>query len=571
MVQPDLVLGALSAPRSILLVTRSGSRRDWHKKFWRNIGEVVDIRAKRPGASVISVSLGSELKEDLVEVLGLLCDENCFPGREAREQLEEWIATLQPGVASVREELAELMEVAIEAAPRPVRSVLESVQADLERGARARSRRWGGVSAWMQARDARALAASETWSTQPSVRRGLAKLLVLGEPQEVLAAVSGQGSPDAELGGAMGQFGWAKKTIGGWRVSDDELSGVIKGFDRDYLSEVMAGSLTDELRAICADVSSTEWLRASGGFLGDNANRLGDVTYITQQLGAAIDDPSLGAIKAAVPPGLVGNWLFRLLMALIKVETGLKQGFGYEQLIGDVRQIARAGTVPSELRSLGVSLVQLRKAGNTDSLRRRLVDWVSGLRDTRMEEWEVILVAMVLAGRLRAVAVPKLQSAAKEVPEFLRRTTYEDRIAPYRYFEPLRVMIEGVLRRCRLDAEYIPRHPTLVSEGSESTRGPGTTPVLGLGGTLIHWKSAHGAANTGHKTKELCGRAFALRYRLAGSKRQPNPTDGVERLCLVLDGDFTPAQVRSLITSGWDLVVGPYQLELLVDVLEGTA
>jgi hypothetical protein len=125
-------------------------------------------------------------------------------------------------------------------------------------------------------------------------------------------------------------------------------------------------------------------------------------------------------------------------------------------------------------------------------------------------------------------------------------------------------LIERTLRKAKRDFEFLSRCPTLVSEGAAGAREPGTTPVIKVGGSLIHWKSAHGSANTGHKTKELCGRAFALRHRLQGEDRIPVRLASVKRLCLVLDGDFAEEQVRHLFIAGWDLVLGPYDLNKLV-------
>jgi hypothetical protein len=534
-------------------------------KFWRNVGELVDIRAKRPSAVVINVGLGTELKEELMEVLGLLCDHNVFPSRGEREVLEEWISELEDDCPKDQDALFVYIDEALRSAPRAVDQVVCAIRREVRDALRRPSSDWRDIAEWLSSRSVLAASSAQGWSTRPSVRRGLAKLLVFGEPHQVLDRIDRKNCPDPKLGNLMSKFGWAARSIGSWRISDKELLGVLSGFSRDELSSVLTDAATDELRIICADLSSDEWLNASAKFLEGEVSDLGRETWVEKHLVLAQNDPTLdGQIRSRKPVALAGNWLFRLLMALIKSASGFKQGFGYEQLIGDVRRVARDRQVPRALLRFGISHAQLKRAGDTDSLRRRLVDWVSGLQETTLEDWEIALLAVVLAGRLSDTGQADLRAATRSLPDFLRRTTYEDRIAPYRFFEPLRVLIERTLRKAKRDFEFLSRCPTLVSEGAAGAREPGTTPVIEVGGSLIHWKSAHGSANTGHKTKELCGRAFALRHRLQGEDRIPVRLASVKRLCLVLDGDFTEEQVRHLFIAGWDLVLGPYDLNKLV-------
>ena len=117
MVQPDLLVGTLDDPEVIVMITRSAARRGWDKKFWRNVGEIVDIRSRFPHAAVVSVALGTEVKEELVEVLGLLVDQNIFPKRELRESVEQWVATFSVSATSDRGLLVDEMASALKLAP----------------------------------------------------------------------------------------------------------------------------------------------------------------------------------------------------------------------------------------------------------------------------------------------------------------------------------------------------------------------------------------------------------------------------------------------------------------------
>jgi hypothetical protein len=237
-------------------------------------------------------------------------------------------------------------------------------------------------------------------------------------------------------------------------------------------------------------------------------------------------------------------------------------------LIGDLREIRNNRNELSYVNGLGISEAQLRRAGATDSLRRKLVDWVSGLRDTELAQWQISLVALVMARRLALITTAKFKVACRDLPDYIRRVTYEDRIAPYRFFDPVKIMIELALEKGKLEFSEHTRHKTLVSEASSSAHEIGTTGVIKVGSTLINWQSAHGA-HCNDKTKELCGRGFCLRYRLAKGSRIPKKAAAIEKLYLVLDGDFSARNVDHLIVAGWSRVFRSNQIDQLVHFLIG--
>jgi hypothetical protein len=70
-----------------------------------------------------------------------------------------------------------------------------------------------------------------------------------------------------------------------------------------------------------------------------------------------------------------------------------------------------------------------------------------------------------------------------------------------------------------------------------------STRAISVGQTIIHWKSAY----EGHevdKTKELAGRAFAMRNWSGTGQRA--------KLFLVIDGEFADGNLRTLLRGGWD-------------------
>jgi hypothetical protein len=559
MVRPDILVGDPSSPSLIVLVTRAGSRRNWHQKFWRNVGEAVNVKTVFPRTRLVSINLGTEPKEELVTALAAVVDRVIFPPREQRARLEQWMASIEAGARGDAALLTQYVAAALKAADSDIRRIVRAISNETFSALAAHSDTWATVVPSLANRTEVAGAAASGWEKPPSLRRGLAKLYVFGSPDRILAALGPRGSVSDELGAAMSEFGWASKSIGGWRVSDPELSEVLAHFSRETLLEVLQHCRTPELSMMCADVASPPWLIATSEFLRKNRSALQKAEYLFDLLVSTRDDISKLKLGVAKPADLVGSWLFRSISILLKAASGRKQGFGYEQFIADIRGLSAKDRDLRLVFEQGANFAAVRRAGSTDSLRRKLVDWVSGLAgEVALPKWQIALVAVMLSKRLTAVSPTAYSKACSGFAAMARRLTYEDRIAPYAYFEPLPGLLQGALKKAGLKAQVVARQATLFSELSNANREIATCPVIIVGRTYIHWKSSHGA-HTSDKTKELCGRGFAIRHRI-DKNQNIVPFEEVEQTLLVLDGDFSSSDVDYLIRAGWDKVVSSRQL-----------
>ena len=552
MVEPDLCVGKADDPQTIVMVTQSAARRKWELKFWRNIGEIVDIRSVFPGARIVSVTLGTEIKEELADVLARLVDDNVFPDRQLRQDVGDWVSGLVDGASKDRDELVEQIAKALARAPAPVRAFAGEVGKRIVQKA-GPSPSWTAASKWLAHRQKEIARNPLEWPEPIYVRRGLSKLLVAGEPAVVLRNIDARLGAEESVGKALAESGWASRSIAGWRVSDPEIVSVLQAYPRDVIGWVLQDCMSAEMSAMCADIASSEWLDEVRDFLLQSKRQLRNPEWLARQLEACREDAALGGRLKHVPHKLSGAWIFRALVALIKVASQRKQGFGYEQFISDIRALRGDDDAIQSILRAGATDRAIRAAGTTDSLRRKLVDWVSGLAECKLAPWQVLLVGTVLARRVEAIPADRFAKAASELPTFLRRATYEDRIASYPYFEPLPSLLRFYLQGRGVKYALAERFPTLISECSESARGPGTIQVLVVGDTLVHWKSVSDVGRD-HKTKELCGRGFTLRHRLSDAGAVV-PFKGVSRLVLVLDGEFSNDDVCKLRRAGWDLVV----------------
>ena len=571
MVKPDVSVSVEGTTKCIILVTRSGARRNWHQKFWRNVGEAVDLRGRLPECSVVSVSLGTELKEELVAAFGSLADASFFPNRATRRNLEEWAIPLVDALPNDDSVDEAWVRAQVLAAPGGISNVLQQLGRTVVESVGEPSETWAPLVTWLAGRSSLSTTAQEEWTQPGRYRRGLAKLLAVGRPVEVMAAIRETGTEglfeiDMAYAAALRANGWgAEETITGCYIGDPDIKTVLSGWGTETTCQVLDAATSPEIAKIRADIESQALLDSTYEFVRDHVQDLRSADWVESQLVLSRTDPSMNGAIRSVPAGLSGVWMFRVLMSLCKFASGRKQGFGYEQFIAKVRDFRADASVPARLVSMGATEAQVFKAGTTDSYRRKLVDWVSGLRPAKLAAWQVRLAAEVFTVVLADYNEAQLRRAAGSLPDFIRRLTYEDRLAPYRYFEPLKERVEQVLESAGIDFDFVPRHDSLISDLAAGSRKAGTTPVIRVGRTLIHWKSAHDS-HPPDKTKELCGRAFSLKHRLRGDHLVAVPE--VERLVLCLDGDFKAEHVRHLARAGWDIVTSPGNLKCLPQLFD---
>jgi hypothetical protein len=217
MVAPDICIGDPARPDAVILITRSGARRNWHQKFWRNVGEIVDIRGSSPSTRLLSVSLGTEIKEELNAALTVLVDLHFSPPRAVRTMVENWARSVALGGPSGE---TDLLGYATEQVSRSSAEVLSALQSTALRSTlESPGSGWVGVNTWLRSRKAFAVVAATNWVQPGAFRRGMAKLLVFGEPPAVLPQIATLSS----AGRYPIQRSW----------------GVLQSFDRDLLAEAL--------------------------------------------------------------------------------------------------------------------------------------------------------------------------------------------------------------------------------------------------------------------------------------------------------------------------------------------
>ena len=151
------------------------------------------------------------------------------------------------------------------------------------------------------------------------------------------------------------------------------------------------------------------------------------------------------------------------------------------------------------------------------------------------------------------------------IKENLQKHYLEDKLIQYRHFDPLRDLVEKMLKGAGIDWKYYDRWPSCFvskasSLGYKLNVRTGTTSVIKAQNTLIAWQCVTDSGRD-HKEKELSARSFAISHTWNGSKYTQNAD--ISKLILLLDGTVDQASLGSLSESGWDEIFYPDEVDRL--------
>ncbi|MBD2463937.1 hypothetical protein H6G89_23320 [Oscillatoria sp. FACHB-1407] len=372
-----------------------------------------------------------------------------------------------------------------------------------------------------------------------SVRRGLGKLLVL-EPQLRQLVYAGYNKPTGVHVDNVPQYAWDlgffKKSLVGAKVADKEIDGAL----------ALLGATACETVLQKAPQSMSIWINplrdlgrvdAHVEFIENHYDQVTDPDSLEQLLVQCFNDP-------AGLSGVAGDekvWIYEIMISLLKAKSGRLQGYGLAQLATDtgVPDFGAGGFVIPPFIQREKMLSPERLQALATGLAKRFAQNVShsdiGKLRTKVEQWVI-------------------------------KENLEDRLIPYRNFEPLLWLLEAELTK--QGKPYSPKVPYIgwVNEYAGTGKNSATTPFVKVGSTLIHWKSAH-ASHPNDKTKELSARARSVKYQYHPATKTFTPRAGVTQLALIVDGDWSDRHLQTLSSSGWDIIVYPDEIPQLINQL----
>ncbi len=508
-VKPDvLIVDSDGKPLLLALVTWGGSRTNVKEKFWRDIGELVDARLEHPSLRVMSLRATERFVGKEMAALALIADGHvavsALPGGEPLLRAIEESATGVRGTLPKERALEMTSAIAREHGAAAV-----ALRSAIERVLDAT------VTAAPEITVARARLSSLRFPAARTthVRLAVAQLLVLEPP--IRDGLLGGRSMAIPNGGLARQCGALRADV--MPKVSTEIQETLQLLGRPLLLDLVARDTgnakkhLDKLKII-ADTNLSE--------LATQLDTLCDADRILERLADPEQRPRIAIA----------------LRTLVGLRFG-KQGSGLLDRMAEL-----TGLLRPQLH--GIILPRLEAGASIDSRAER------GIASAYAEK---------LAG-LTAREVIGFQSGIDELVRYQFRNGLM-----CHGVDPLRQIVEMAADRAGRELAEV-RVPAWIGPKVEArfgTRFSGndlSTRCVRIGRSFVHWKSAYDG-NEGHKTKELAGRAFGMRQWHQESETSRS------NLILVLDGEFTTANIRTLSRSGWDEIFYPDDVDRIAQAV----
>lgn len=538
-INPDFTIGInKDSPSHVVLVTASGAARNADMKSWRNLGEMQEVKAQLPFAPItVNLYFISEIKLGLAALGESLYDATLHVDqRPYYFELATWVNENLEIDTKTKEAKQALLASDAKANPQ-LTSAITSLAQDLAQALQQRKTELDPL--WVLMRVDYAKPHNPPNAKNTFVRRGLGKLLVL-DPyirQLVYAGYDKRSSIRIDnLPEYAFELGFFKKSLAGAHVADPEINGVLE----------LLGGATCETVLQHAPSSMNTWispLRDLGrvathaDFIHQHYDQITDPNGLRTLLTQCFNDPA----DLSGESGDEKVWIYEIMISLLKAKSGRLQGYGLAQLAVDteVPEFGAGGFIIPPF-------IQREKMLTPDHLR---------------------MLAQGLANRFKTnVSRNDVLALKVKVEKWVIKENLEDRLIPYRNFEPLLWLLMAELREQGKSYRAKVPYEGWVNEYAAVGKKSATTPFVKVGTTLIHWKSVSDAGKV-HKKKELAARARSVKYQYHSVTKTFTRRAGVEQLALIVDGTFTNDDLKILSESGWDIIVYPDEISTLVSHL----
>jgi hypothetical protein len=551
-IEPDLLVGPdKNHPTALFLVTHSGSAGDSHKKFWRNLGELVEAKTQLATVPcVYNVAFDSVIKESLKKVQAAAFDGQLIVGDEDYgKALQAWVDTNNKSLPQERFEKADAVKNA--AGGKGLSGPIAKLEADVAKLIGSTNTSMKSVWALERKRPkGKAPTARDTF-----LRRGVGKLLLFDRPDQVdRQGRFVDGTPEGLIE-SLKTMGLARDSIGGPRISDREMWWALRTLTSVQLAALW--SAKDIPRVI-------EWVEVLRG-MGSLEPRL---AYIAKHWKVLTQSEGLfqELVRCHADSTSDRVWLFHFLIEWIKINGGSRTAYGLARVVSDLERLSK-----DKLHRQSVEAILGRPAiwHAKHTIGLGLTDWHSTASEQEFAfvDDDLARVADVLARRLAECQPPKPSTDHERFSEAVVQSTLEAKLLTYRNFQFFQNLLRVALEKQNHPWEIVKAVPACFAQAARAEgvkidpRSGGTT-VMMVNNTLINWQSAHGS-HTNDKKKELCGRAVGLRYSWDAKSKTFIKRPGVDKLILVVDGTWTQSNLDALVRSGWDEIFYPDEMDEL--------
>lgn len=522
-IEPDFTIGKNENElSSFIMVTHGGSVKESNRKYWRNTGELVEIKTNFPNAIVVSIIFDDLIKDDIKKLESATFDKSVIVAQK----------TYWPKIRSFVDANSDMfpkndldkVEI-IESHAKKDKELTDSLDLFMNDIALSLSRRNTTLDKlWAMDRSRKRL--TPPVARQTFVRRGLAKAGLFGCIPEEKKIYKNCAS-------WMTETGLVIKTLSGYRVKDPELIWAINaGIKIPDFNQFIKLASTDGFLQQLIKIRSLVLLDEFSAYVTAHLTEIKTQKGMLKHLRLQYKNPQHGlSIPANVDPP-TNVWLFDFITAVLKAKSGLSQGFGYSAF--------------AKHQKAKQSLI-----GNMD-----IGSWCSCFMNqyvSRRDKFNAPkeaeeFFALVLSDAIQKVTEPDIKKSTESILKEYIAKEYEATLLSHRGFDPIGALLAI---KCGFSTKHLTRIQGCFAESALSNSNSGTTSVLKVKNTIINWQSASDAGRD-HKKKELCGRAVALRYSWDTKAKSFITRPGIAKLVLIVDGTWRQDDLNALIRAGWD-------------------
>ncbi len=600
LVMPDITVGLTTdEPTHVFLVTACDTPRSSAMKYWRNIGEIFDSKKSRAiPPIVISLVFNSGVKEELLRLEASIVDSMLLIDRDLvfGPGISEWLQNNHERAPSSKDEKLifvgdamrstsntydELFENAMLALAKQLKKVMKHSNDKL-------SRLW--QLCHEDDNERRDIVPRK--ARQTLFRRGIARWVVLDEKvrsnffadyvrsgiirrenvpnyarklEMVVPRLGGFGLKPS--GGNTDMISTTGEDMAtGAKFFVDASRGNVDAADAGFneslslAPEYMLG-VAEQLRRIPGTVE--EW----HAFVGENWSEVIEPKSLYRLLTLCHRDQSLAGRVSVSGIGRV--WLYDHCIAILRAKRGNSNDFGYGPLGQRFQRDSDTPAFTSFMRTIIESMPDRKRKSairwtsttlkeSSEPGRRGFQDWLSLEKD--VSPVIVAAYAYALASLLREVVGASLVLDSGKVMSAHAYSSW-NKLLTYPEYEGLPGLVMAALG----DGVRWTNVPTLMAEVAGATvQDAGSLRLLRGKKFLCFWVSATDAGKT-HKVKELCAKAYVLRYEFL--KDTFGRRNLASRLVLIVDGTFSDDDLAALARAGWDEIYYPDEMSQFSDAV----
>jgi hypothetical protein len=541
-IEPDFMTGKdPDDPKTILLLNHSGSSGDSHKKFWRNLGELVETKTVLPSRPRVYCLTFGIIKADLAPIQQHAFDQFVWV-RQATyswaNDLDAFIVSRVPNFPKGKDTQTNFMRDELKAASIEAKVAYQQLKSLLETMHKAKSDALDKMWADHRAREIPA----SPGARNTSIRRGASKLYLFPDHQEAHRCFK-SGTALKNKVSHLAPLGLVERRPGGWfPTRDSDVISCVKLLEeKDCLALFANEATTSGFQLQAAKVRDSTLLSIYAAWCVSNWSQLTAPASMKKTLLALHSNPAMGL---TLPPGYSAPdhvWVMDVLGAMIRASTNKSQEFGFSSFAKHPQaKSAMIGSMDvGTWTSCFMNQFFTRKTGfNPPS---SAIDFT----------------AQVLSEYAKQAATASIKP--EDLASQYLTKEYEAVYLAHRGFEPLWGLISS-----RIKSAKQLRIRTCYAEASGLSGISGNCTLAKAKQTLINWQSCSDAGRD-HKKKELCGRAIGLRYHWDGKNFVRRP--GINKMILVLDGTWRQADLNALLRAGWDEIYYPDEMDQLAKAI----